>query len=52
MGAAQQAHAQPKTKVVLYKDRLAAAFDTVNCVKNVIKLNAFSFFREIGRAHV
>ncbi|MBK9286724.1 MAG: hypothetical protein IPN38_03330 [Flavobacteriales bacterium] len=45
MGAAQQAHAQPKTKVVLYKDRLAAAFDTVNCVKNVIKLNAFSFFR-------
>lgn len=45
MGAAQQAHAQPKTKVVLYKDRLNAAFDTVDCVKNVIKLNAFSFFR-------
>lgn len=32
--------AQPgKTKVVLYKDRLAAAFDTVDCVKNVVKFN-------------
>ncbi|MBL8000572.1 MAG: hypothetical protein JNL05_01305 [Flavobacteriales bacterium] len=41
----QGAWAQDKTKVVLYKDRVAAAFDTVNCVKNVIKLNAFSFFR-------
>lgn len=41
----QGAAAQDKTKVVLYKDRVAAAFDTVNCVKNVIKLNAFSFFR-------
>lgn len=37
--------AQDKPKVVLYRDRVAAAFDTVNCVKNVIKLNAFSFFR-------
>ncbi len=34
-----------KTKVVLYKDRVAAAFDTVPCIKNAIKLNAFSFFR-------
>jgi hypothetical protein len=34
-----------KTKVILYRDRVAAAFDTVPCVKNVIKLNAFSFFR-------
>jgi hypothetical protein len=40
------ATAQPgKTKVVLYKDRLAAAFDTVNCVKNVIKFNPLVFFR-------
>ncbi|MBK9761931.1 MAG: hypothetical protein IPO87_00875 [Flavobacteriales bacterium] len=34
-----------KTKVVLYKDRLAAQFDTVKCVKNVIKLNPLIFFR-------
>jgi len=39
------AQSKPKTKVVLYKDRLNAAFDTVNCVKNVIKINAFSFLR-------
>ena len=38
--------AQPgKTKVVLYKDRLAAQFDTVDCVKNAIKLNPLLFFR-------
>ncbi len=36
---------KPKAGVVLYKDRLAAAFDTVKCVKNVVKLNVFSFFR-------
>jgi hypothetical protein len=35
----------PKTKVVLYKDRLAAAFDTVDCVKNVVKINPLVFFR-------
>ena len=34
-----------KTKVVLYKDRLAAQFDTVKCVKNVIKINPLLFFR-------
>jgi len=40
------AAAQPgKPKVVLYKDRLAAAFDTVDCVKNVIKVNPLLFFR-------
>jgi len=40
------ASAQPgKTKVVLYKDRVAAAFDTVNCVKNVLKINPLVFFR-------
>ncbi len=38
--------AQPgKTRVVLYKDRLAAAFDTVDCVKNVLKINPLLFFR-------
>ncbi|MBL7950292.1 MAG: hypothetical protein JNM62_01115 [Flavobacteriales bacterium] len=41
-----QTMAQPgKTKVVLYKDRLAAAFDTVDCVKNVVKINPLLFFR-------
>lgn len=41
-----QGFAQPgKTKVVLYKDRLAAAFDTVDCVKNVVKINPLLFFR-------
>jgi hypothetical protein len=34
-----------KTKVVLYKDRLAAQFDTVKCVKNVVKMNPLLFFR-------
>ena len=34
-----------KTKVVLYKDRLAAQFDTVDCVKNVVKVNPLLFFR-------
>ncbi|MBK7268504.1 MAG: hypothetical protein IPI07_02945 [Flavobacteriales bacterium] len=34
-----------KPKVVLYKDRLAAQWDTVKCVKNVIKLNPLMFFR-------
>ncbi|MBZ0207491.1 MAG: hypothetical protein K8H89_14305 [Flavobacteriales bacterium] len=33
------------TKVVLYKDRLAAQWDTVNCVKNVLKFNPLLFFR-------
>jgi len=41
------AHGQEKqgTKVLLYKDRVAAQFDTVNCVKNVIKVNPLLFFR-------
>ncbi|MEZ4807379.1 MAG: hypothetical protein R2815_07875 [Flavobacteriales bacterium] len=38
--------AQPeKTRVVLYKDRVNAAFDTVDCVKNVFKINPLLFFR-------
>ncbi|MCI1751620.1 MAG: hypothetical protein LKM36_01765 [Flavobacteriales bacterium] len=40
---AQEKH--DKTKIVLYKDRLAAAWDTVNCVRNVIKLNPLLFLR-------
>ena len=40
------ASAQGKdTKVLLYKDRLAAPWDTVNCVKNVFKLNPLLFLR-------
>jgi hypothetical protein len=34
-----------KARVLLYKDRLAAQFDTVDCVKNVIKINPLLFFR-------
>jgi hypothetical protein len=42
---AQDKPKKPETKVILYKDRIAAAFDTVNCVKNVIKINPLLFFR-------
>ncbi len=34
-----------KPKVLLYKDRLAAQFDTVKVMKNVIKANPLLFFR-------
>ena len=34
-----------KPKTLLYKDRVNAAFDTVNCVKNVFKINPLLFFR-------
>ena len=33
------------TKVLLYKDRIAAQWDTVNCIKNVIKINPLLYFR-------
>ena len=36
---------KPKTKVILYKDRIAAQWDTVDCVKNVIKANPLLFLR-------
>jgi hypothetical protein len=36
---------EPKPKVLLYKDRLAAEFDTVNVMKNVFKVNPLLFFR-------
>ncbi|MBL7962686.1 MAG: hypothetical protein JNM31_02465 [Flavobacteriales bacterium] len=39
------AQTKERTKVVLYKDRLAAQFDTVNCVKNVVKANPLLFLR-------
>ena len=39
------AQSSGKTKVVLYKDRLAAQWDTVNCVKNVLKFNPLLFLR-------
>lgn len=41
-GMAQQ---KKRSGVVLYKDRLAAQFDTVKTVKNVLKLNPLLFFR-------
>lgn len=39
------AQGKGKTKVLLYKDRLAAQWDTVNCVKNVLKFNPLLFLR-------
>ena len=39
-------HAQTtKPKVLLYKDRMAAEFDTVKVMKNVVKANPLLFFR-------
>ncbi len=39
-------HAQTtKPKVLLYKDRMAAEFDTVKVMKNVLKANPLLFFR-------
>ena len=41
-----QAMAQEtKPRVVLYKERMAAQFDTVDCVKNIFKINPLLFFR-------
>lgn len=48
MTLCSMAYAQPGkqgTKVVLYKDRIAAAWDTVKCVKNVFKINPLLFLR-------
>lgn len=36
---------QPRAKVLLYKERMAAMFDTVDVVKNVLKLNPLLFLR-------
>lgn len=48
LAAGQDAAAQAKAKsngVVLYKERLAAQWDTVKCVKNVLKFNPLLFLR-------
>ncbi|MBX2981290.1 MAG: hypothetical protein WBB32_14155 [Flavobacteriales bacterium] len=44
-GGSTVAQSNEKTKVVLYKDRVAAKWDTVNCVKNVLKFNPLLFLR-------
>ncbi len=36
---------KPKTKVVLQRDRIAAQWDTVDCVKNALKANPLLFLR-------
>lgn len=36
---------KPRTKVLLYRERIAAEFDTVDCVKNALKLNPLMFMR-------
>ncbi len=36
---------KPRTKVLLQRDRMQAQWDTVNCVKNIIKINPLLFFR-------
>jgi hypothetical protein len=45
IGLASTAQDPKRTHVLLYKDRLAAAFDTVKCVKNAVKINPLLFFR-------
>jgi len=36
---------KPQTKVLLYKEQLAQQFDTVKCIKNILKINPLLFFR-------
>ena len=43
--AQDQARERRRTRVLLYKEQLAEQFDTVDIVKNVIKLNPLIFFR-------
>jgi hypothetical protein len=43
--AARASAQDPKPRVVLQKDRVQAVFDTVDCVKNVVKINPLLFFR-------
>ena len=43
--SAQAQDERSHTKVLLYKDRIAAQWDTVNCIKNVIKINPLLYFR-------
>lgn len=42
---AQGKPARKKTGVLLYRDMVAAKWDTVKCVKNALKLNPLLFFR-------
>ena len=42
---AQPDDKKPQTRVILYKDRIAAQFDTVDCVKNIVKVNPLLFLR-------
>ena len=44
-GAASAQAPKHGAKVILQKDRIAAAWDTVDCVKNVFKLNPLLFLR-------
>lgn len=44
-GAAAQAQSGGRTKVLLYKDRIAAQWDTVKAVRNVLKVNPLLFLR-------
>lgn len=44
--AAQEKKQQPgKARVVLYREKLAQQFDTVDVVKNLVKINPLLFFR-------
>ncbi|MBK9176408.1 MAG: hypothetical protein IPM46_08710 [Flavobacteriales bacterium] len=44
--AAQERKKQPgKARVVLYREQLAQQFDTVDVVKNIVKINPLLFFR-------
>lgn len=48
LGCSLLSHAQepkPRAKVLLYKERMAAMFDTVDAVKNALKLNPLLFLR-------
>lgn len=44
-GQAARKSNQAKTRVLLYKEQLAQQFDTVDCIKNVLKINPLLFFR-------
>lgn len=45
LSAASAFAQKPRAKVVLYREQLAAQFDTVDCVKNAFKINPLLFFR-------
>ncbi len=45
IGLRAQQEVKPRTKVLLYRERMAAQFDTVDVVKNALKLNPLLFLR-------